>query len=342
MHLLLAVSGGIDSMYLANRAPELFPGARFAVAHCNFGLRGEESDGDQAFVEEWCRKRGVECFVRRFNTTGYASANHVSTEMAARELRYAWFAELCAEHGFTALVTAHNANDNAETLILNLLRGTGSRGLRGMAVSRDFHPENVSLRETPPTDFVSGPLPLTEPRVATVFQMGVPGDTPKLLRPLLGTSRKEIAEWMKAHGCGWREDSTNGESLYKRNIVRNEVFPVFERINPGFVATLNADMKRFAQADDIAEEYFRTVYDDVCDERGIKVDALLGCTHWKYVLYRLLESYGFSQETFDKLVALLTKYKESPRGTVTLGGKCFEAPSYVLRAIRGRLKVEER
>lgn len=342
MHLLLAVSGGIDSMYLANRAPELFPGARFAVAHCNFGLRGEESDGDQAFVEEWCRKRGVECFVRRFDTTGYASANHVSTEMAARELRYAWFAELCAEHGFTALVTAHNANDNAETLILNLLRGTGSRGIRGMSFSRDFGLENRSrprLRKREgPADEVSG-RGLAQ---RDVFGTGVPADEVNLLRPLLGTSRKEIAEWMKAHGCGWREDSTNGESLYKRNIVRNEVFPVFERINPGFVATLNADMKRFAQADDIAEEYFRTVYDDVCDERGIKVDALLGCTHWRYVLYRLLESYGFSQETFDKLVALLTRYKESPRGTVTLGGKCFEAPSYVLRAIRGRLKVEER
>lgn len=342
MHLLLAVSGGIDSMYLANRAPELFPGARFAVAHCNFGLRGEESDGDQAFVEEWCRKRGVECFVRRFDTTGYASANHVSTEMAARELRYAWFAELCAEHGFTALVTAHNANDNAETLILNLLRGTGSRGIRGMSFSRDFGLENRSrprLRKREgPADEVSG-RGLAQ---RDVFGTGVPADEVNLLRPLLGTSRKEIAEWMKAHGCGWREDSTNGESLYKRNIVRNEVFPVFERINPGFVATLNADMKRFAQADDIAEEYFRTVYDGVCDERGIKVDALLGCTHWKYVLYRLLESYGFSQETFDKLLALLTRYKESPRGTVTLGGKCFEAPSYVLRAIRGRLKVEER
>ena len=342
MHLLLAVSGGIDSMYLANRAPELFPGARFAVAHCNFGLRGEESDGDQAFVEEWCRKRGVECFVRRFDTTGYASVNHVSTEMAARELRYAWFAELCAEHGFTALVTAHNANDNAETLILNLLRGTGSRGIRGMSFSRDFGLENRShprLRKREgPADEVSG-RGLAQ---RDVFGTGVPADEVNLLRPLLGTSRKEIAEWMKAHGCGWREDSTNGESLYKRNIVRNEVFPVFERINPGFVATLNADMKRFAQADDIAEEYFRTVYDDVCDERGIKVDALLGCTHWRYVLYRLLESYGFSQETFDKLVALLTRYKESPRGTVTLGGKCFEAPSYVLRAIRGRLKVEER
>lgn len=147
---------------------------------------------------------------------------------------------------------------------------------------------------------------------------------------------------MTAHKCEWREDRTNSENVYKRNIVRNEVFPIFERINPGFVATLNADMRRFAQVDDIAEEYFRSVRDGVCDERGIKVDALLACAHWQYVLYRLIEPYGFSQETLDKLLALLTKYKDSPRGTVTLGGKSFEAPGFVLRAFRGRLKIEER
>ena len=73
--ILLAVSGGIDSMYLANRAPELFPGARFAVAHCNFALRGAESDGDEQFVRDWCAEHGMECFVRRFETAAYAAAN---------------------------------------------------------------------------------------------------------------------------------------------------------------------------------------------------------------------------------------------------------------------------
>ena len=87
-NILLAVSGGIDSMYLANRASELFPGALLAVAHCNFCLRGEESDGDEAFVRQWCRERGLECHVKRFDTIGYAEAHGLSTEMAARELRY--------------------------------------------------------------------------------------------------------------------------------------------------------------------------------------------------------------------------------------------------------------
>ena len=146
MKVLLAVSGGIDSMYMLHRAPELFPGASFAVAHCNFSLRGEESDGDEAFVRDACAALGVECFVKRFDTPGHAAANGVSVEMAARELRYAWFAELCSAHGFDTLATAHNANDNAETLFLNLLRGSGTKGLRGMEASRDlWSPTTIPL-----------------------------------------------------------------------------------------------------------------------------------------------------------------------------------------------------
>lgn len=130
--ILLAVSGGIDSMYMAYRAPELFPGAYFAVAHCNFRLRGAESDGDEAFVRQWCEVKGIECFVKRFDTRSFATERGVSLEMAARELRYTWFEELRREQGFDAVAVAHNAKDDAETLILNLLRGTGIDGICGM------------------------------------------------------------------------------------------------------------------------------------------------------------------------------------------------------------------
>jgi len=297
MDILLAVSGGVDSMYLANRASELFPGARFAVAHCNFCLRGIESDGDEAFVREWCAANGVECFSKRFNTSSYASEHHVSIEMAARELRYSWFAELCREHGFNTLCTAHNANDNAETLLLNLLRGTGSRGLRGISSNT------------------------------------------QILRPLIDTTRKEIEEWMRANGKTWREDSTNKESVAKRNIVRNDVFPIFEKINPSFVQTLNEDMKRFAQVDDIAEDYYIANIERIRDANGIVVDRLLELKHWKYTLFRLTEECGFCQETFDKLVELLERFKFNPRGTVTLGGKTFEGSNYRLKAVRGHLKI---
>ena len=283
MHLLLAVSGGIDSMYLANRAPELFPGARFAVAHCNFCLRGAESDGDEAFVRAWCEEHGLPCYVERFDTRGYAAAHGVSIEMAARELRYAWFARLRREHGFTAVAVAHTADDNAETLLLNLLRGTGTRGLRGM------------------------------------------GGHDGIVRPLLGTSRAEILDWMTAHGCPWHEDSTNADNAPKRNRIRNEVFPVFAQINPSFVRTLGEDMARFARVDDIAEAWFRSVRDGLTTDGGaIRIPAVLALEHWEYALWRLIEGCGLSGPTFEKLVALLRRYREAPRGTVTIGGKTFE------------------
>ena len=270
-------------MYLANRAPELFPGARFAVAHCNFALRGAESDGDEAFVRDWCAARGLECFVRRFDTAGYAAEHGVSIEMAARELRYAWFAELCREEGFEAVAVAHNADDNAETMILNLLRGTGTRGLRGM------------------------------------------GDRDGIVRPLLDLPRAEIRAWMSAHGCAWREDSSNADNTPKRNRIRNEVFPVFARINPSFLRTLGEDMARIARTDDIAESWFQSVREGLTTPEGdVRIPAVLALEHWEYALWRLLENAGLSGPTFEKLVALLRRYKDEPRGTVTIGGKTFE------------------
>ena len=119
-------------MYMANRAPELFPGAVFSVAHCNFRLRGGESDGDEAFVRSWCADRGIECFVESFDTRAYAAAHGVSIEMAARTLRYAYFERLRADIGATAVCVAHHRGDNVETVLMNLIRGTGIRGLAGI------------------------------------------------------------------------------------------------------------------------------------------------------------------------------------------------------------------
>lgn len=291
MNILLAVSGGCDSMYLANRASEIFPGASFAVAHCNFLLRADESDGDESFVRDWCASHGIRCFVQRFDTEAYAAEKGISIEMAARELRYGWFARLCSDKGFDAVAVAHNANDNAETLILNLLRGTGSRGLRGMA-----------------EDSVQGTL--------------------RILRPMLGISREDIKAWMTDNACNWREDSSNALCEYKRNRIRNSVFPLFREINPSFVQTLSEDMKHFAQADDITEDYLAQAREKVMDGEAVSVHRLLELKHWKFVLWRLLEPAKLSRPTFAKMLELLGRYASEPRGTVTLGGKTFESPEY--------------
>ena len=351
MRILLAVSGGIDSMYLLHRAPELFPGASFAVAHCNFCLRGAESDGDEAFVRAECRKLGVECFVERFDTLGYASEHGVSVEMAARELRYGWFSGLCKAMGFDALATAHNANDNAETLILNLLRGTGSKGLRGIpgsSTAQDVSPKTSASLRPPHCATLVGP-PRSSGHGRPLFSETHPASVPpeaRIVRPLLGTTREEIREWMEKKGFGWREDSTNALDEARRNKIRNRVFPVFAEINPSFVKTLGADMERFRQTDDIADEYYRNAAERIIEYAPetaagailqISVAGLLELRHWRYVLWRALEDYGFSAETFEKLCALLERYRTEPMGTVTLSGKTFQSPAHTLRARKKQL-----
>ena len=300
--ILLAVSGGVDSMYMLARSSVLFPDSEVAVAHCNFGLRGAESDGDEEFVRGWCAAHGVRCFVRRFPTSEYASENHVSIEMAARDLRYAWFAELLSCEGFDAVAVAHNADDNAETLLLNLLRGTGTRGLRGMG------------------------------------SRGMPGGG-LVLRPLLGISRAEIADWMAGNGVPHREDSSNAGNDYKRNKIRHSVFPVFAEINPSYLRTLAGDMRHFAQVDDIAEEWFRENapkvaqgWPEAAGGRGpvISIPSLIALPHWEYMIWRLLEPFGFDEPTLEDMKGVLLA-----GGTVS--GKTFEAPQW--KAVTGSDRI---
>ena len=128
--MILALSGGIDSMVLANLL--LKAKAQFVLAHCNFHLRGEESDGDEQFVREFAERNGLTLYVKQFETEQYAAEHKLSIEMAARDLRYAWFEELRRELGYDNIAVAHHADDQLETFFINLFRGAGIRGLKGM------------------------------------------------------------------------------------------------------------------------------------------------------------------------------------------------------------------
>ena len=299
VRFLLAVSGGMDSMCMLDLFSQVVSVEDFAVAHCNFSLRGEESDGDQALVEARARDLGVEIFVKRFDTVAFAREKGISIEMAARELRYGWFAGVCQEHGFDAVVVAHNANDNAETLILNLLRGTGLDGLHCMS--------EVSYRETV-----------------------------LLCRPLLEYTRKQIEGYVLANKVPYRDDSSNFESDYKRNRIRNEVFPIFEKVNPSFVKTLNREIGYFAEAGSIVEAWCQSQIPNVLVAHeptvSISLPSLLATDHWRYLLYYILQPYGFNSATLESLEDLL----ESDR---TVSGKRFESSSHILYTERDSLEV---
>lgn len=300
--LLLAVSGGIDSMCMAELFASLEDPLPFAVAHCNFNLRGEESDGDETLVRDWASDHDVTLHVKSFDTQAYAHENGISIEMAARDLRYAWFSELCAQHKYVAVCVAHNANDNAETLMLNMLRGSGLRGLSGMS--------KVSSVPSAPS---------------------VP-----LLRPLLDCTRKQIEGYMFAHKVPYREDSTNASSDYKRNRLRNEAFPIFASVNPSFVRTLNREMGYFTEAGEIVDDWCRSAASSAVQEDGnslrIDLQPLMANRYWRYLLYHILEPYGFNSSVLASLESLLASSR-------TISGKRFESSTHMLLTGRNKLTV---
>ncbi len=223
--VLAAVSGGVDSMVMLDALIHCQLDLEIAVAHVNFNLRGQESDADTRMVREWCTDHKITMYEESFQTTEYATENGISIEMAARELRYNWFYTLMAEHNFDFLAIAHNANDNAETLLLNLTRGCGIEGIGGIK-------EKVLLQIREED---------TEPTPELTTQQYI-------IRPLMAYSRTQIEKYALKFKVPYRTDSTNLLSDYSRNRIRNEVFPHLEKINPSVITTFNRNIRHFQQA----------------------------------------------------------------------------------------------
>ena len=187
--VLVCISGGADSVALLDVL--LRAGYQCIAAHCNFHLRGEESNRDETFVRELCRQWRTPLLVTDFDTQTYAKAHNVSIEMAARELRYQWFDEMAREKGCQAITVAHHQNDQAETILLNLRRGTGLRGLTGM--------RPVSANPMAP-------------------------DSVPVVRPLLCTTRDYIEHYLRdKRRISWVTDSTNSDTSIARNAIREQL-----------------------------------------------------------------------------------------------------------------------
>ena len=134
--ILIAISGGADSIVLLDLL--INTGYSCAIAHCNFKLRGQESEKDALFVENLSKKYDLKYFYKEFNTKKYSTQNKISIEMAARELRYEWFEKIRKENNYDFIATAHHKNDSVETFLLNITRGTGIRGLTGIPAKNNY------------------------------------------------------------------------------------------------------------------------------------------------------------------------------------------------------------
>ncbi len=209
--LIAAVSGGVDSVVLLDLlAKEQEPlDLSLIVAHFNHQLRGAESDQDEQFVAERARHYGLEFYVERANTAEIARHARRGIQETARDLRYTFLQELLLSSGYDRIATAHTADDNAETILLNLFRGAGVQGLSGIPLYRQ--------------------------------------DT-QIIRPLLFAQRSEIEQYATQEQIAFRTDSSNEKELYPRNFIRHRILPlVKDEINPSVVLTLQRSAELFRE-----------------------------------------------------------------------------------------------
>lgn len=283
---LLAISGGIDSVCLAVLLKK--SQIDFTMVHCNFGLRGAESDGDEQFIRDLADKLEVPCIIKHFETKKYAASLGISTQMAARDLRYDWFEEVRIDEGFAGIVVAHHADDQLETILLNLQRGTGIEGVYGMSEIRDH-----------------------------------------IIRPLLPFSRRDLEEYAEKEKIDWREDSSNRESDYKRNFLRNEVLPLMKTHDPLVEDKLHQSFDRLK---DTGRAFFY-LYDswlktNVKEENQVlflEKTVLEDVPGKKSLLYYWLRNYGFNADQVDDMLGVIEA------GEV---GRRFEARSHMVNIDR--------
>lgn len=268
--LLVAVSGGLDSVVLCElcRQADL----SFTMVHCNFQLRGDESERDEQFVKTLADKYEVPFFVKKFDTISYANNKKISIQEAARENRYNWFRELVESIKMPPkpvwLLTAHHADDNVETQLMNLFKGTGIQGLRGMEPKRSF-----------------------------------------IVRPLLFASRVELAQFAEIQKLNWVEDSSNALEKYSRNYFRQHVIPLIEKIYPGTIENLKENLPRFREAFVLYQQAIAVHKKKLLVPKGnevhIPVLKLMQTAALHTVLYEIIEPFGFTSKQTNEVVKLL-------------------------------------
>ncbi len=260
----VAVSGGVDSMVLLHVLREL--GHTCLVAHVDHGLRGAASDGDRQFVEDHAMRLGLP--FRSVRVDVMAAANGISVEMAARELRYGWFSELLFE-GPDRLAMGHHRDDATETLLLNLLRGTGTHGWAGIQ---------------PVAAILGG----------------------SIYRPLLCVGREEILAYARENNIPFREDASNAEPKYLRNRVRNELLPFLEELRPGSRMTLARATDRLREMTEAASRWTEEATAHlVPNEEGvmrIPVELLRKSSTPHLLLQHLLRDSGPHPDVIDQLI----------------------------------------
>lgn len=299
--LLLAVSGGIDSVVLCELCQQA--GYGFVMAHCNFQLRGAESERDEQFVQQLAKKYGKHILIKRFDTEQYAVQHKVSIQVAARELRYDWFLDIVnsrksivgSQYGQTegirlthnhsrltpdasyltthhsrlsTIVTAHHLDDNIETLLMNFFKGTGIAGLRGMLPKQG-----------------------------------------KIIRPLLFAKKEIIRQFAGDHQLTWVEDSSNQQDKYARNYFRHQLIPLVKSLYPEAENNLAHNLDRFKDIEVLYQQSVELHKKKLLEPRGnemhIPALKLLKTQPLHSVVFEIIKEYQFGPQQVEEVIGLL-------------------------------------
>ena len=285
--ILLALSGGVDSMVLArllimsqrdyettSQRVEMQSQSQcnLAFAHCNFHLRGEDSNRDERFVTDFARENNIPIYIKHFDTEAFAKENSLSIEMAARELRYNWFKELKEIHNFDKVALAHHGDDQIETFFINMLRGSGIKGLKGMKPQNDFY-----------------------------------------IRPMLFSNRNQIMTFAKENDIQWVEDYTNQETVYLRNKIRHQIIPLFDEIKDNARQCLNFSIECLSSEN----ELYRNLIDEKLaeiefvkdDYRSVENRHFLNNENGKQLLFEWVRRFGFNYEQAESMFEAMRNEK---------------------------------
>jgi tRNA(Ile)-lysidine synthase len=272
--LFLACSGGLDSVVLAH----LLYRAKFhfTILHCNFQLRGEESNRDEMFVKELATQLNVPFQVKQFDTKKEMDIRKKGVQETARRLRYEWFDEVIKSDKRTAkkwLLTAHHADDQVETMMMQFFRGTGIAGLQGMK-------------------FKSG----------------------SIIRPLLFAQRKQLTDYATQHQLSWVEDSSNASVNYTRNFIRHKVIPLIEEVVPQLTSNMLMNSKRFEEIEMVYQHKIEEIKKRliVAKENSfeIPINKLKNIQPLDTIMHEMFSRFGFAAHQIPELKKLF----EAPTG----------------------------
>src|SRR6185436_4764909 len=314
--LLLAVSGGVDSVVLCELCKQA--DYNFTIAHCNFKLRDKESERDKEFVMALGDKYKVEVLVKKFDTEKYAEENKKGIQEAARDLRYEWFKQVVSRESSVVsrqtsnlkretlngkrqnedsshvsrltshVLTAHHADDNIETLMMNFFRGTGLHGLEGIPVMHQY-----------------------------------------IRRPLLPFWKDELIRFANENKLGFVEDSSNQSVKYTRNLFRNEIIPLISKVYPRVKTNLQDNINRFSEIQRLYQISVDEIKKKLCkiknDEVHIPVKQFMAY-HNRALIFEIISDFGFTERQVDEVIKL------AEAGS----GKFIQSPSTPHRIIKFR------